>query len=305
MTDTISVYRRIERLGISPLGETFRARDTRRGRTVTLTLIDESLVATPEARARLIEALHAASELSHPHIAGIWEVGEEDGLVYAAFEHFTGVSLRDLTRRGALEPTRAVSIATGIAEALAEAWARQMVHRELRPETVFVTSRDQVKVTGFGLSAWTAAPGVSPYHSPEQVLGEVVDHRSDIFSLGTILYELITGRAPFAAATPDETAVRILQARPPRPGVIELSVPPELDAIVMKALSKSLDGRYQVAATMAAELRALAAVLEHRIAHGRMSPHGRGALGRAAVAAALAVLAVISVAAAWRFWSIL
>ena len=99
--------------------------------------------------------------------------------MYTAFEHFTGVSLRDLTRRGALEPTRAVSIGTGIAEALAEAWARQMVHCDLRPETVLVTSRDQVKVTRFGLAPWTAAPGVSPYHSPEQVLGEVVNHRSD------------------------------------------------------------------------------------------------------------------------------
>jgi len=277
----VAHYNLLEPLGSGALGALYRARDTKVGRTVALRLADPEIGKNPALLARFLEDARASATLSHPNIATLWDYGEADGRYYLAYEFVAGHSLRE-EARGALHPRRALDLAIQIADAVADAHAHSVLHGDLRPETIFVTGKGSAKILDFGMAYWTSggvvradatnAPDrlstdaikVLAYMSPEQALGGAVDGRTDVFSIGTLVYELVTGRNPFEGTTPGDTVVNVIQARFVPPSEVNPNVPKELDPVLARALTPDLDNRQQSAAALAAELRSVAAMLDVR-----------------------------------------
>jgi serine/threonine-protein kinase len=282
MIESLSHYKILERIGAGAMGELYRARDTQLGRTVALRVVAGGIAGDPERRERFLQDARSATALSHPNIATLYEVGDDQGHLFLVCEFARGDSLKTAIAGHPVKPRRAIDLAVQIADALADAHARDIVHRDIRPDNIIVTTKGNAKVLDFGLAAWTAGdaarrqaaalaagssdvpPGTAAYLSPEQALGERGDQRTDIFSLGVILFEMLTGKLPFTAATSSALTLQIVQATAPAPSTIIGSLPPELDPILAKALAKSLDHRYETAATFAAELRSVAALLDVR-----------------------------------------
>ena len=282
MPETVAHYQLLDRIGAGALGELFRARDGRHGRTVALRRLDASI--DEAARARLLKELLPLADVSHPFLATLFDAGVADGQAYIASEFVPGETLTRVIAGQPLNPRRAAELAAQVADALAEAHARGFVHGDVRPETVIVTPKGQAKLLELGQSKYTAAgaaraavaraAGEDPgpphaalhYLSPEQALGDAADARTDIFSLGAVLYTMLTGKPPFEGASSSALAVAALQATPPPPSRTNPEVPHEIDGIVGRAMSKSLDRRYQSAAELAADLRGAAMLLEVRSA---------------------------------------
>jgi len=285
MFESLGDYKILDRIGEGGMGEVWRARDTRLGRTVALKVLDPHVTADPERRARFLEEARAAAALSHPNIAALYGIGEDQGELFLVFEFVPGENLKSVIGGRPLNPRRAIDLAVQIADALADAQAEGIVHRDIKPANIIVTPKGNAKILDFGLAAWTTggaerqrateavtvmvtAPGTTQdtvaYMSPEQALGEQLDHRTDIFSLGIVMFEMLTGKLPFSGATSTALALQIVQAQAPAPSSVNKSLPSELDAIVSKALAKSLDHRYESCATLAAELRSVAAILDVR-----------------------------------------
>ena len=262
------------------MGEVYRARDTRLGRTVAIKVLTADVTADPVRRERFLRDARAATALSHPNIAALYEIGEDQGQLFLVLEYAPGETLRHTIAGRPLNPRRAIDLAVQIADALADAHAAGIVHRDLEPDNIIVTPKGNAKILDFGLAAWTAGgaardhaaivsgdagtPGTLAYLSPEQALGEQVDYRTDIFSLGIILFEMLTGRLPFTATASTPLALQIVQAVAPAPSAVNKALPPELDAIAARAMAKSLDQRYESAVTLSAELRAVGAILDVR-----------------------------------------
>ena len=268
----------------------------------------------------MLQQAHAIAALSHPNIATLYEIGEDQGQLFLVFEYAPGETLKNVIAGRPLNPRRAIDLAVQIADALADAHALGIVHRDIKTDTIIVTPKGNAKILDFGLAEWTtggaereqAAAGVeagpeaarrtAAYLSPEQALGERVDHRTDVFSLGIVLFEMLTGRQPFTGATSGAVALQIAQASAPVASAVNPSLPVELDAIVSQALAKSLEQRYESAATMAAELRSVGAILDVRSdtleAANALVPaqEARGALGGWI---ALVLLMAAIAAAAW------
>ena len=280
MERLVGPYRFLERLGEGGLGEVYRARDTQLGRTVAVKCVPAEIAATPGAKARLLTAASTLQSLSHPRIAELWEVVEENGELFLVVEYVEGETLAQVIGGRPLNPRRAAELAAQIADALAAAHAAGVLHLDLRPETVIVTRKGQAKLLDLGLSDFSrtgavrrrAAAGASSpetsttpaafslgYLSPEQALGESEDGRSDIFSLGTIFYEMLTGDPPFHARDAGATVISVLGTTPPPASQRNPAVPRYYDAVVGRLLAKSLQGRYDSVATAAAALRGLAA----------------------------------------------
>ncbi len=282
MFETLAHYKILDRIGAGGMGEVYRARDTRLGRTVAIKVLGASVVADQDRRARFLQEARAAASLSHPNIATLYEIGEDQDQLFLVFEYVPGDTLKKLIAGRPVNPRRAIDLAVQIADALADAHAAGIVHRDIKPDNVIVTPKGNAKILDFGLATWTTGGaereqaatmmetsagttlGTVAYMSPEQALGERVDQRTDIFSLGIVLFEMLTGKLPFTGATSTALALRLVQATAPAPSSINRSLPVEFDAIVAKALSKSLDQRYETAATFAAELRSLGAILDQR-----------------------------------------
>ena len=291
MVESLGDYKILDRIGAGGMGEVFRARDTRLGRTVAIKVIGPEIAGDPGRRERFLEEARAAATLSHPNIAALYEIGEDRGQLFLVFEFVPGESLKTVIGGRPLNPRRAIDLAVQVADALADAQAGGIVHRDIKPASIMVTPKGNAKVLDFGLSTWTAggaerehaaegatSPGIAPgavaYLSPEQALGEQLDHRTDIFSLGIVMFEMLTGRLPFSAATPAALALQIVQAPAPLPSSMNRALPTELDPIVGKALAKSLEQRYESSVTLAAELRSVAAILDVRSdAAAPASPH--------------------------------
>ena len=282
MNGKIAHYNVLERLGGGALGDVYRARDTKVGRTVALMQPPARLVSDAERRARFVEDARAAVTLNHPNIAALFDVVEEDGRCYLVYEFAAGPSLRQELAGSSLNVRRSVELAAQIADALAEGHARGMVHGDLRPETVVVTPKGSTKILNFGMVPWTeggaarALAAVSPdtlsaeeaqvtrYLSPEQALGGKIDPRSDLFTVGAMLHEMLTGRNPFEASTAQATALKVIGAAVAPASARNPDVPPELDALLARAMSKDIEKRQQSAAALAADLRRIVSLIDTR-----------------------------------------
>ena len=321
MNQKIAHYNVLERLGGGMLGDVYRARDTRVGRTVALMQPPPRLVSDAGRRARFVEDARTAVTLNHPNIAALFDVVEEDdGRCYLVYEFAAGPSLHQEMSGVPLNVRRAVELAAQVADALAEGHGRGIVHGDLRPDTIVVTPKGSTKILNFGMVPWTEGGAaralaalspdtlsaeeaqVTPYLSPEQALGGRIDARSDIFTLGSILHEMITGRNPFAAGAPSATLVNIIRATPPAASGRNPDVPPELDALLSKAMAKDIEARHQSAAALASDLRSIVTLIDTRA--GEKTPttlipleeeRRSGPLWAAAVVIALG-------AAAWWFF---
>jgi len=267
------------------MGEVYKAEDLRLGRAVALKFLPASLKADAESRARLLNEARAASILRSPNIAVTYDIGEADGADFIVMEFVEGELLSTRVAAGPLPVGEAVQIGIQVADALDEAHARGIVHRDIKSANLMRTDRGVVKVLDFGLAKIVAGAGTDitqpavtmagmvigtvSYMAPEQALGKAVDHRADLFSLGVVLFELLTGRVPFEGSTPMGIIDRILHEDPPPLSRFVSGVPPALDAVVKRALDKSLAFRYQSAREMQNDLKAVAAELDRRPAARR------------------------------------
>ena len=302
-------------LGAGGMGEVYRARDTRLDRDVAIKVLPESIQADREALARFEREAKLVAALSHPNILAIHDVGREGNISYAVTELLEGETLRERMAVGGLSLRKALEVGRQVARGLAAAHARGIVHRDLKPENVFVTADGHVKILDFGLArqdAPSAPPGASSaatfaktkpgtvlgtvgYMSPEQVRGEPADYRTDIFSFGCVLYELLFGRPPFRAETDVETMTAILREEPPDL-LRKSTVPPDLVAIVSRCLEKKKEERFQSASDLAFVLRILAVEPGSEPARGSSGearPHPSTVAGRAISDSSRASIAVL------------
>ena len=262
-------------LGRGGMGEVYRADDTRLKRPVALKRVSRKLGADPSARQRILKEAERASALNSPHIAAVYDVLEENGEVFLVMEYVEGASLRQrLWASGRFPISEFLDLALQCAEAVAAAQKKGIVHRDIKPENILITPGGQVKILDFGLAKHLPAPGdeevtvsgeslqwslagTPGYMAPEVLLGGQADHRSDIFALGVVFYEMLTGRHPFVVENRPTTAGSVLQVTPAPVSQLAPGVPAELQRIIAKMLAKSPDERYATAADLLADLHAL------------------------------------------------
>jgi serine/threonine protein kinase/Flp pilus assembly protein TadD len=267
-------YEILSKLGAGGMGEVYLAQDTKLDRKVAIKFLPESLVADEQARKRLVREAQAAAKLDHPNICSIHEVGEEDGRSFIVMQHVEGETLESRMKRKPLNLSESLSIATQMADALAEAHAHNIIHRDIKPSNVIITQRGKVKVLDFGLAkmmggdvavdteAETAMVltqtgvvlGTAPYMSPEQLRAERLDGRSDIFSYGAVLYEIICGRRPFEAKSLAEVTSAILMRDPPPLQSRSGMLPVGLEPLILKCLEKEPARRYQTMVELLVDL---------------------------------------------------
>ena len=272
---TLGRYRILGELGRGAMGVVYRAEDPMLNRTVAIKTIN--VVADAEERAeyekRFYQEAKAAGGLSHPNVVTIYDIGHAGDVVYMAMEYVEGTELRDLLLAGRLDAVRAVDIAAQVAEGLAYAHARGVVHRDVKPANIMVPRDGPAKIMDFGIARMRASDvktqtgmllGSPKYMAPEQLLGGAVDQRCDIFSLGVVLYEALTGAPPFSGADITQIMYQIVHATPPPPSAVNTRVSPMLDLIAAKALAKDPSARYQDARELAADLRACRAQVAAR-----------------------------------------
>jgi tetratricopeptide (TPR) repeat protein/predicted Ser/Thr protein kinase len=290
----VSHYRILERLGEGGMGEVYLAEDTNLGRRVAIKF---PMLTSNEHdfRARFLREARAISELSNPHIATLYDYGEtSDGHPFLVMELVRGQTLSRMMRKG-LTLTRALQIIEDVAAALDDAHARGIVHRDIKPSNIMVDERGQIKVLDFGLAkqlnddqihasepeAQTllalhtrsgAVLGTPAYLSPEQAMGGNVDARSDLFALGGVLYECVTGQPAFPGSSLIEIAANVIHVQPPPPSKVSPNIPPELDSVILKALAKKPENRYQSSDELILDLRAVRALLVDDSSHTLIQP---------------------------------
>jgi serine/threonine-protein kinase len=261
---TISHYHIIEKLGEGSMGVVYKAQDTRLGRAVALKFLPRDLTRDPEAKRRLIQEAQAASRLDHPSICTVYEIDETpDGQVFISLAYCGGQSLADRLAQGPLAPRECVRIALDVSRGLECAHAAGVVHRDIKPANIVLTDGGEVRIVDFGLAHLAGSERLTPpqtvlgtlaYMSPEQAQGADVDQRTDLWSLGVIMYEMVAGKLPFAAQNPANLVHSILQKKPPRWDEVALDTPPELTNIVYRCLTKNPARRYQEAGEVRAAL---------------------------------------------------
>ncbi|MDQ3818743.1 MAG: serine/threonine protein kinase, partial [Acidobacteriota bacterium] len=280
----INHYRILSPLGAGGMGEVYLAQDTKLGRRVALKLLPESFTKDEDRLQRFQQEARTASALNHPNIVTIYEIGEDGARQYIATELIEGETLRESLAAGALETVDALDITLQAASALAAAHEAGVVHRDVKPENIMIRRDRFVKVLDFGLAKLAlrkaaaldstaptrmrgnTSPGVVMgtvnYMSPEQARGLSVDERTDIWSLGVVLYEMLAGGLPFKGETPTDVTVSILEREPAALTALSAEVPAELEWIVKKALRKDRDERYQTVREMIGDLRSVKQQLE-------------------------------------------
>ncbi len=281
----VSHYRILEKLGAGGMGEVYLAEDMKLGRKVAIKILSEEYTTNKDRLHRFEQEAAAASNLNHPNILTIHEVGSDDGRHFIATEYIDGVTLRQKAAEAPMEIREILDIAIQVASALEEAHSAGIVHRDIKPDNIMVRRNGYVKVLDFGLAKLTETVdrspldpdaasrvlfqtdsgvvlGTSHYMSPKQARGRPVDARSDIWSLGVVIYEMVAGRTPFSGETSTDVIVAITQKEPPPIARFAPNVPAELDWIVNKALRKDRDERYQTIKELLTDLRRLRQRLE-------------------------------------------
>ena len=264
-------------LGAGGMGEVYRARDARLNRDVAIKILPASFSADPDRLQRFAQEARAAAALNHANILSIYDIGDDRGAPYVVSELLEGETLRDRLRNSALTSRKAIEYAQQIARGLAAAHEKGIVHRDLKPENLFITNDGHVKILDFGLAKFTRpeadlsdeAPtiqvateagtvlGTAGYMSPEQVRGKPADSRSDIFSFGAILYEMLSGKRAFHGDSAADTMSAILKEEPPDLAETNRNVSPALERIVRHCLEKNPAERFQSARDVAFNLEAL------------------------------------------------
>jgi serine/threonine-protein kinase len=266
-TRTFGRYEILAELGKGAMGVVYRANDPMLSRTVAIktVIMSDDPQEMAEYEARFTQEAKAAGGLNHPNIVTIYDIGRSGNLAFMAMEFLDGAELRTLIKTGTpVPPARAVEIAAQIAEGLAYAHQHGVVHRDVKPANIMILANGLAKITDFGIARMRSAEvktqtgvvlGSPRYMSPEQVAGKRAEPRSDIFSLGVILYEMLTGKPAFTGEDVTSVMYQILNVVPPPPSSVNPGVPAVLDFIVAKALAKTSDDRYQDAAEFARDLR--------------------------------------------------
>jgi serine/threonine protein kinase/transcription elongation GreA/GreB family factor len=280
-------YRVGQLIGRGGMSDVHVGQDTRLGRQVAIKLLKPQLATDPAFRMRFRQEAQSAARMAHPTIVRVFDAGEETvtdasghevQLPFIVMEFVEGRLLKDIIHDGPLEPAAAVRVIDGVLTALEYSHRAGVVHRDIKPGNIMITTTGQVKVMDFGIARavsdssttvaqTTAILGTASYFSPEQAKGETVDARTDLYSTGVVLFEMLTGRPPFRGDTPVAVAYQHVSERPVKPSVINPRVSPALDAVVMHALTKTRDGRYQTAAEFRADIETAAS--------GRVPVHQR------------------------------
>lgn len=256
-------YRIEDFLGHGGMGQVYRGTDLVLNRTVAIKILADHLARDPQSLRRFRREAQAAAGLSHPGIVAVFDTGADGDVQYIVMECVDGRTLADVLRDpGALGSQRAVATGVAIAAALAHAHRKGIVHRDIKPGNVMITSSGAVKVMDFGIAravtsdtlTQSAILGTAAYFAPEQARGEPVDARSDLYALGVVLYEMLTGRAPFAADSPVALAYQHVREEPIPPSRLNPAIGPGLEAVVLRAMVKDRDDRYQTAEEMAFDL---------------------------------------------------
>ncbi len=261
-------YRLGEQIGAGGMARVYRAEDTRLDRTVAVKILSAQFADDPSFVDRFRREAQTAAKLNHPNVVGVYDNGAEDGTNYIVMEFVEGRTLAEfLSGGGRLSPTKSVEVAESVCTALEYAHQRGVVHRDIKPGNIMVTRDGLVKVMDFGIARLTttaetvaqtaAVLGTAAYLSPEQAQGQSVDGRSDIYSLGCVLFELLSGRAPFSGDSAMAVAMKHIHDAPPVPSKLNPEITPQMDAVVMKALAKNRDNRYQTAEEFREDLERL------------------------------------------------
>jgi eukaryotic-like serine/threonine-protein kinase len=328
---TISHYRVTGKLGGGGMGVVYLAEDTRLHRPVALKFLPDDLAKNPQALERFRREARAASQLNHPNICTIHDIGEENGHTFIVMEKLEGESLKERLRNIPLQTLELLDISVQIADALAASHAKNIVHRDIKPANIFLTPGGRAKILDFGLAklarehadgdkvlnedsltAMGLIPGTAGYMSPEQARSDDLDARSDIFSFGVVIYEMATGKKPFTGANVVTILDSVLHHKPASPLLLNRTLPTDLEGVIGKALEKDRKERYQTAAEMKSDLQRLKIIAESGLA--RTGPHDsrlrlvsdafakKGSLRTRLLIGTLALLLTALVAAAvWSF----
>jgi serine/threonine protein kinase len=301
------------------MGEVYRARDLRLRRQVAIKVLPAFVSSDPERLRRFEQEAMAAAALNHPNILAVYQMGTHEGAPYLVSELLEGETFREQVKRGRIALRRAIDYAIQIARGLAAAHEKGVAHRDLKPENLFVTKDRRIKILDFGLAKLTQAHGsansaltvgdatepglimgTAGYMSPEQVRGQTVDHRTDIFGFGAILYEMLTGQRAFQKPTSAETMTAILNEEPAPISQLTHQTPPALQRVVQRCLEKNPDQRFQSASDLAFALDALSDSVTVSATGASQPPHPSRKRTYLKIAAAIAV-AVVLVAGSYLY----
>jgi eukaryotic-like serine/threonine-protein kinase len=266
----IGVYKILKEIGRGGMGEVYLAEDTRLDRKVALKILPPDMAIDHERMRRFMREAKAASAIDHPGIVHIYEINQSGSVHFIAMQYIEGQTLQSLLNGKPLSIQEFLNYAVPLTDAISAAHARGITHRDLKPANVMITNKDEIKLLDFGIARMEktsddstaisttrsgALLGTVGYMSPEQALGKKIDHRSDIFSIGILFYEMATGRLPFSGETPTQTIDKIIHSQPDAISTLNYMVPQDLERIIRKCLEKDPDNRYQSVSKLLIDLK--------------------------------------------------